>query len=370
MTDLTPAADAAAETERANPVKKIAMLVVVLLLSIVSWYALSDYYVPSNSRAIVSARVAQIAPRVSGRVTRIDVADNAQVEVGTPLFHLDERPFVLAVERARAQLQQATQSIDASSAQLAASQANVAQARVSLEAIRQASDRTLTLAERGLVSTAATDQARTNVENAEAALAAAIAQSESAARQLGVSGEDNPQIKTAQLTLESAEYDLRSTTVTAPRHGVVTNLNLAAGQYVSAGTPALTFIDRDTAWITADMRENQLVNVEPGDPVDVLFDAVPGHIYEGRVQSIAWGINPGRTQAGGLPVNTPSTQWFEPARQMPIRIELDGGMEDWPEKARMGGKAKVLIYARGRSNPVSAVARTMLKLQSLTTVFY
>ena len=118
-------------------------------------------------------------------------------------------------------------------------------------------------------------------------------------------------------------------TVTAPTRGVVTNLQLAIGQFAAAGSPVMTFFDSRGAWITADLRENQIGNIEPGDEVEILFDAMPGQTFRGRVHSIAWGIDPGRTSAGGLMQNRPENQWFEPARRMPVHIELEGGMQAW-----------------------------------------
>ncbi len=121
----------------------------------------------------------------------------------------------------------------------------------------------------------------------------------------------------------------------APHFGVVTNVSLSEGQFLGAGNPALTFIDAEAAWATVDLREKQLQNVEAGDPVHLLFDAVPGQIFEGRVQSIAWGINPGRDNQGGLVVNQSTNRWFEPARRIPLRVELTGGRDAWPRQVRI-----------------------------------
>lgn len=92
------------------------------------------------------------------------------------------------------------------------------------------------------------------VRQAEANLDAQQANLESARAQLGPQGVDNPSIWAAQAQLESAQYDLASTVVKAPHFGVVTNMNLAQGQFIGAGNPALTFIDADAAWITVDFR--------------------------------------------------------------------------------------------------------------------
>src|SRR5699024_8148696 len=152
--------------------------------------------------------------------------------------------------------------------------------------------------------------------------------------------------------LERAQYDLASTSVRAPHFGVVTNVTLSEGQFISAGSPAMTFIDAEAAWVTVDFRENQLRAVDPGDRVHLLFDAVPGRIFEGRVQSIAWGIDPGRSSQGGLVVNQPANRWFEPARRIPVRIELADGMDAWPRSARVGGKVHALVFAHGALNPI------------------
>lgn len=176
---------------------------------------------------------------------------------------------------------------------------------------------------------------------------------QSARAQLGPQGEDNPAILAAEAQLAQAQYDLASTMVTAPHLGVVTNVTLSEGQYIGAGNPAMTFIDADAAWITVDLRENQLQNIEPGDTAYLLFDAVPGKIFEGRVHSIAWGINPGRDVQDGLVVNQPSDRWFEPPRRIPVRIELAGGMEEWPRQTRVGGKVDVVVLAGGSQNPIA-----------------
>jgi multidrug resistance efflux pump len=376
MTETTSdVTDGAAEPQpledqpRGNPAKPFALAIIVVIALIAGWYAASDRHAPGTSRAVVSANVVQIAARVPGRVTEIAVRDNEIVPSGSVLFQIDQRPFEIAVDRARVQLEQATQTLDASSAQLAATYAQVAQARAAFENVRAENARSETLAEQGIIADARLEASRAQLAEAQAGLDTALAQSDSAERSLGVVGSENPSVQAAQLGLEQAQFDLLSTTVTAPRRGVVTNLRLAPGQFVGAGQPALTFIEDEGVWITADLRENQLVEVDAGDRVTMIFDAAPGQIFEGSVESLGWGINPGRSEAGGLPVNAPSTQWFEPARRMPVRIELDGGMDAWPRKARVGGNVSVIVHATG-GGMISTVASGLQRVQSWLTALY
>ncbi len=353
-----------------NPAAKIAAAVAVVLLGMVVLYAMADRMAPSSSRGIVSAHVVQIAPRVSGEVTQVHVEDDAVVQAGDPLFSLNPRPFELAVQQATANLTATTQSIDASGASLVAAQAAVTQALMGLETTRGQAERVFGLETRGVAAKAQGDAARGQVADAEARLATAEANLESARTQLGPRGADNPSILSAQAQLERAQYDLASTTVRAPHYGVVTNMLLSDGQFVGAGNPALTFIDADAVWVTVDLRENQLQNVDSGDSVGLLFDAVPGQIFEGRVQSIAWGINPGRNMQGGLVVNQPSNRWFEPARTIPVRVELIGGMAAWPLRARVGGKVDAVVYASGTGNPIAWIAGGIQRIKSITSYLH
>jgi multidrug resistance efflux pump len=358
------------ETLTRHPTTKITTGVVLLLLALVVLYALSDRTTPSSSRGVVSANVVQIAPRISGQVTGVMVVDNAVVQAGSPLFSLDDRPFQLAVRQAEAKLATAAQGVNASAASLLAAQAAVTQARTQLDTARTDAERTFQLEKRGIVPAAQGDAARANVANTRSQLSSAQANLESARVQLGPKGAENPSILAAQVQLESAQYDLASTVVKAPHYGVVTNVTLSDGRFIAAGNPAMTFIDASAAWITVDLRENQLQDIKRGDPAHILFDAVPGEIFYGRVQSIAWGIDPGRTEQGGLITNQTSSRWFEPARRIPVRIELSGSMDDWPRQVRVGGKVHTVIFTSGTDNPIALMARGLQRLRSWTSYLY
>ncbi|MCK0163254.1 biotin/lipoyl-binding protein [Marinobacter sp. S6332] len=151
----------ASTVEKRNPAKAVSAAVAALLALLVLGYALMDRMAPSSSRGIVSANVVQIAPRVSGQVTDVWVADNAVVGSGEPLFSIERRPFELAVRQAEANLKTALQNVSASGASLVAAQASVTQARVALDNARTEADRLLRLEQRGVISASDADQART-----------------------------------------------------------------------------------------------------------------------------------------------------------------------------------------------------------------
>lgn len=364
-----PAAEADTAPKRKRPpAKAIARILVVFLLLLLGWYVATDRLAPSTSSGAVTAFTTQVSPRVAGVVTEVLVADNQEVKAGDTLFILDPRPFDLAVLQAEASLAQANQGVDASTAALSSSQARVTQAEASLENTRASVARTQSLVERGVAAQAMADKANAELKSAAASLDAARADLSAALLKAGGKGVSNPQIQLAQVQLEQAELNRTFATVTAPADGVITNLRLAVGQYISAGSPSLTFIGSERPWIMVDMRENQLANVRPGAEASVLFDGQPGKIFAGRVQGIAWGIDPGRTSANGLPQNQASTRWFEPARTMPVHVELVDG--DWPSNVRVGSKVNVVVYAGGQSNPIAWIAGGLQHIHSYLSFLY
>ena len=375
-TQLTPRPTECQEARRQttpshrNPARFAAFAVSALLVLLVVWYAAADRWTPYSGSGAVAGYVAQVSPRVSGPVTDVLVEDNSPVTAGTPLFRIDTTLFDLAVRQAEAELAQTLQSTSASSAGIAAAEAQVAQAQANLQNIRASSARTLQLVERGVYAPARGDDAQGALRTAEAQLRAAEAQREQAARQLGSTSADNPQVVAATAKLQRARTDLINTTVNAATDGIVTNLSLTVGQYASVGQPALTMIDSRGGWIVADFRENQLRNLDPGTLAEVAFDVAPGRIFAARVHSIAWGIDAGRRSVGGLAQPETSTRWFEPARRIPVRIDLAPG-EEPPPKVRIGAKVAVAVNAAGTEFGVLwLIAQGLMRTSSALSFLY
>ena len=92
----------------------------------------SNLFQPYSKSAVVSQYVVQVAPRVSGMVTRIDARPNVPVKKGDVLFELDPRPFQATVDGLKAALVQAEQNAKMLENNLDSAQANVANTRAAL----------------------------------------------------------------------------------------------------------------------------------------------------------------------------------------------------------------------------------------------
>jgi multidrug resistance efflux pump len=336
---------------------RVALLLLILLVACFAWYPLSDHHAPYAGGGSITAEVTQIASRVAGPVSHVAVRDNAEVKAGQVLFQIDPTPYEFDVQQARGQLDQVLNTVHSSLAAIPAAEAKLEQAELALSMANDDLDRARQLAEKGLVADAKLSQAISNQQNSALNVAAATAEVERLRAATGASVENNPNVLTARATLEKAEFALASTTVTAPHDGYVTNLSLTEGQFVGAGTPALTFINPATQMVIVDLRENQLINVEPGDQAIVSFEAAPGQQFSGTVESIAWGISSGRTTVNGLSQPTTDTRWFPPARKIPVRVKLDD-LSSLPANVRLGSEAGVLIVPE--EGIIPTIARALM----------
>ncbi len=357
-----PAIDHAAAKAKRKKAGRIALVLVLILVACFAWYPLSDHHAPFASGASITADVTQIAARVAGPVTEVAISDNAQVREGQTLFRIDDTTYRMDVELAKAQLEQVLNTVNSSVASIPAVKAKLEQAQLALTTANDDLDRARQLSEKGLVAPAKLSAAEAAQRSAALNVEAAEIEIERLTMSIGAVDDNNPNVRTARANLEKAEFALANTTVVAPADGYVTNLSLAQGQFVGAGTPALTFINPATQMVIADFRENQLVNVEPGDRAVVTFEAAPGKQFAGTVDSVAWGISAGRTTVNGLSQPTSDTRWFPPARKIPVRIKLDD-VSSLPANVRLGSEAGVLVVPE--EGIIPTIAQTLLHFGGL-----
>ncbi|CAJ93508.1 multidrug resistance efflux pump [Cupriavidus necator H16] len=346
----------------------------VLLLIVISltWYLFADRLTPYTQQARVQAFVVPVAAEVSGRVTKVHVRNNQDVAAGTVLFEVDPQHYKIAVDRARADLESTRRQIGASTAGIESAQASLRAARANELKARQDRDRLERLYsdDPGTISLRRLEVARASLEQAVSQVAAAKAEVQRAREQQGGSEEENAKLRSAATALEKAELDLANTQVRARAAGLVTDLRTDAGQFAAAGNPVMTLIAIHDLWISAEMTENNLGRVEPGTPVAIVLDALPGRIFEGRVRSVGYGVNVGpSTPPGSLPTVQNSRDWLRPAQRFPVVVEIAQGELASMRGIRVGGQAEVMAFPT-QGNPLNPLGRVFLYLMSWLSYVY
>lgn len=327
--------------QSADASKKISTYLFLAVLVIWLYSLWADRVTPMTTEAYVHAYLVRITPEVAGSITRVEVKNDQVVDAGDLLFEIDSRQYDIALAKARADLERVGQSLGANTAAVEVAQAKVGDARAAFANASAQAKRVAALASRGVLSQAELDNSREAEDRARATLAAAEASLIQAQQNLGPVGERNPELKAAMAALDKAELDLKRTRITAPSRGLVTNLQLTTGQYMAPGQAALTFIDPREVWISAMVRENSLEHIQHGGKVAIVFDGLPGRVFEGEVESIGWG-------SGGAN-NIDQTTGFEAAqsgrqqsRRFPVHIRFD--TREAGSELRFGSQATVAFY--------------------------
>jgi multidrug resistance efflux pump len=215
------------------------------------------------------------------------------------------------------------------------------------------------------------------VQSAQAALIKARSQEKAAAAELGrareaagESGDDNAQLLSARAAIEKAELDFRRTRVAAPARGMVTDLRTDVGQFAQAGAPLMTLIAVHDLWISADMTENNLGNINPGDEVAIVLDVMPGKVWKGRVRSVGSGVSGGtEAKPGALPTIENSRDWLRRAQRFPVAVEFDPSERAQLRRVRIGGQAEVLVYT-GDHGVMNWLGTVFIKLMSYLSYVY
>lgn len=367
-----PPTSPAAPPPPADPAKKgVRWVLLVIVISLV-WYLLADRYTPYTQQARVEAFVVPVASEVAGRVTQVHVRNNQDVKSGAVLFDIDPEHYRIALDRARADLDATRRQIGAGTAGIESAQASLRAAQANEVRARQDSTRLERLYrdDRGTISLRRLEIARANLAQAVSQVAAARAEVQRAREQEGGSEEDNAKLRSAAAAVEKAELDLANTKVRAPAAGLVTDLRTDAGQFAAAGKPVMTLIAIHDVWINAEMTENNLGHVDPGTPVAIILDALPGQVFEGRVRSVGYGVNVGTpTQPGSLPTVQNSRDWLRPAQRFPVAIDLDPGQLPSLRGIRVGGQAEVMAFPHP-GNPLNPLGRLYLRLMSWLSYAY
>ncbi|EAN4943859.1 multidrug transporter subunit MdtN [Salmonella enterica] len=320
-------------SQKKIPRNKVPALILVLLALVVMVFVIWRVdSAPSTSDAYASADTIDVVPEVSGRIVELAVVDNQQVKKGDLLFRIDPRPYEASLAKAEAslaaldkQIMLTQRNVDAQKYAASSVEATVAKARA---AAKQASDtlkRTEPLLSEGFVSAEDVDRARTAQRAAEADLNAVLLQAQQAAS--AVSGVDAlvAQRVAVQADIALTKLHLDMATVRAPFDGRVVSLKTSVGQFASAMRPVFTLIDTRHWYVIANFRETELKNIHPGTPATVRLMSDSGKTFQGKVDSIGYGVLPddGGIVMGGLPRVSRSINWVRVAQRFPVKIMVD-----------------------------------------------
>jgi membrane fusion protein (multidrug efflux system) len=297
---------------------------VVVLLAATYWYLTGGRYVSTDDAYIQAARV-QVSTDVSGRVVAINVKDNEKVAAGQMLFRLDQRPFQIAVDEAKAQLATVRYQIHALKATYHQKRADARATEATVDYQQHEFERQQRLLASGTASQQQFDQARQAYETGRAQLASK--QQDVAVALANIGGdpdiplEQHPMVQHAQAALDRAELNLSYTEIRAPENGIVTKVDqLQVGDYVNASTPLFSLMSTDRMWVEANFKETELTHMRSGQQATVEVDTYPDVAFSARVESLSPGTG---LTFSLLPAENATGNWVKVVQRLPVRLHLE-----------------------------------------------
>lgn len=293
------------------------------------WWTVGRFMVETDD-AYVHADFAVMAPKVSGYVAEVLVAENAPVKAGDPLVRIEPGDYRNALEAADARIAAQKAGIARADRQIDAARAAVVQAKArkgasDAELVRSKADmvRYEALQSSDFVSQQRLESARATEANAEATVIEATADIAASEANLTVAQAAKTEAEAALAELQAARdkaaRDLTATTIRAPFDGVIGNRNVAVGDYVVPGQRLLAVVPLDGVYVDANFKETQINGLKPGTPVDIHLDAYPDRKVTGHIT----GFSPASGSVFSLlPAENATGNFTKVVQRVPVRVAI------------------------------------------------
>lgn len=157
-------------------------------------------------------------------------------------------------------------------------------------------------------------------------------------------------VKLKQAALEKAKADfltadinLKRTRIYAPVSGTINNIDLRQGNYVNAGKPVMSIIEKDSFYVTGYFEETKIPNIRIGEKAEIQLMSGGKPLY-GYVTGIGKAIADDNTSLNSqlLPKVQETFDWVRLSKRIPVDISLTVIPKDIDLIAGMNASVKIL----------------------------
>jgi multidrug resistance efflux pump len=257
-----------------------AALIGVFMLGFI--FLMLGTYQPSSGDGRLYAATTPVISNVRGQVIEVGVTESQEVRKGDVLMRIDPTPYQAVVDRLTSQLKTA--------------EADLARA--------------VQLLKQGVGRQMAVDEQQARVDAFRGQLA-------------------------------EAQFDLDSCTIRAPADGSVIQVIVRPGQMAvpMPFAPLMVFVHGGEPMMVASFPQQTIKTIQPGNPVELSFDAYPGYIFKGTVRRKLSAVPEGQLLASGQLRATTSER--SPGR---IPVVIDYGDDVKSLGLPVGAKVTVAVY--------------------------
>lgn len=321
----------------------------------------------ATDNAFVTGNLVPVKADATGIVAQIYFEETGNVKKGDVVVRLDGQRAAAALGQAEGELGRAVRTVSA----LFATRQQVCQkvgARAALlDKVRHDVVRYRQAAASGSVS----KQILQNAEDQAAALEADLEEAKAEFRAVeakvaGTSRTRHPDIETAKAKFTEAFIELARQSIRAPVSGYIAKRKAQVGDRVRPGDQLMIIVPLDHLWVEANLWENRLQAVRPGQPVRVNVDLYGRTItYNGTVE----GLVPGTGSVFALlPPDNATGNFIHIVQRVPVRIALPRE-EILAHPLRPGLSAEISIDVRDAATSPDAALTEVSGAEYETDIF-
>ena len=254
----------------------------------VSFYAYDAFTHETTDNAYVTGHLHYVAPRINGVVTKVLAEDNQLVHEGDVLVELDPMEYQALAAAAKANLDTAQSNLDR------------LQPLIAIHAI----------------SPEDVDKAR-NTRDVDLA------------------------------QYELAKLQIIYSTIKAPASGYIGRKNVEVGNRLSSGQTLMVVVEPEL-WVVGNFKETQLAKMQPGQPVRISIDSIPGKVFDGKVDSFSPATG---NEFALLPADNSTGNFTKIVQRVPVKVVFNpDSTRDYEKRIRAGESAvvKVALTAPGQ----------------------
>jgi len=246
------------------------------------YYWTAGRFLESTDDAYVQADSTIVAPKVSGYLVDVLVADNQPVKAGQALAKIDDRDYVAALDQDKADVATAQADIETSRPRYCSSRpssrrpAPPSRSTRPISPMRSRTTRATTPSPIAGPAACRMPSRRSRTRHrarlADARHGGGHGRRAAGRRAAGAARQGRCGLQHSQAVQEQAQLNLGYTNIVAPIDGVVGNRSLRVGQFVQAGTQLMAVVPLAAVYVVANFEETQLAGMHQGEPVGIVVD--------------------------------------------------------------------------------------------------
>lgn len=284
------------------------------------WLFAGRYWVVTDN-AFVTGNLIPVYADAAGVVAEVRKEETEYIEQGQLLLRLDEQRALAALGHAEGELGKAVRAVGAQFANRQQACQKIASRAALLKKTRHDIARYQQALPSGSVSKQSLQNAEDQAASLEADLQEAKAEYRAAeARVGGATRTRHPDIEAAKSKFLEAYIETARQQIKAPISGYLAKRKAQVGDRVKPGDQLLTIVPLDHLWVEANLWENKMQQVRPGQPALVNVDLYgKSYTYHGTVE----GLVPGSGSVFALlPPDNATGNFIHIVQRVPVRIGL------------------------------------------------